>query len=138
MPEIKRMSNQTGGDVFEFRHAPLLRSLAKHGKNWQLFFKTPLGLYDPQYRIDLKESGGTQKDRLNKISDPAPFHIQIAKIVGLSQTEFPSRILSARFRLRTDQNLTYLAAKLISVQTNEGWAEFDFSFTQNRSHCQRQ
>lgn len=95
------------------------------------FIETPLGLYDPQYRVDLKESGGTQKDRLNKVGEPEPFHIQIAKIVGLTQTEFPSEILSAQVELRTDQDLTHLVARLISVQTNEGWVEFDYPFTQN-------
>ena len=88
MPLIKRISKQTGGDLYEFRDAPLLRSLARRKTSWPLLLETPLGLYDPSYRVDLKESGGTQKDRLNMEGKPDPFNVQITKIDTLPEMVF--------------------------------------------------
>lgn len=128
------MSKQTGGDMFEFRHAPLLRSLAKRSKRWRLLIETPLGLYDPQYHVDLKEGGGNQKDRLNKEEgNSEPFHIQIAKLVGITQTEFPSEVLSVKVELRTDQEMTKLYARMMAVEVGPEieLVEFDYPFTPN-------
>lgn len=126
------MSKQTGGDMFEFRHAPLLRSLAKHKHSWSLLIETPLGLYNPNYRVDLKESGGTQKDRLNMIDDELEvFNVQIARIVGITQTEFPSQVLSLKVELRADQEMNNLIARMISVETEEGLVDFFYPFTPN-------
>jgi hypothetical protein len=125
------MSKQTGGDIFEFRDAPLLRSLANRKTQWPLLIETPLGLYNPQYRVDLKESGSTQKDRLNKTGESEPFHVQIARIVGLTQTEFPSQVLSVKVELRPGQKMENLIARMISVETEEGLVEFDCPFTPN-------
>jgi hypothetical protein len=62
-------------------------------------------LYDPLYRVDLKESGGTQKDRLNMRTQTDPFNVQIAQIVGLSKTLFPSQVLGVTAQLR-EQGMT--------------------------------
>jgi len=130
MPLIKRISKQTGGDLYEFRDAPLLRSLAHRKTTWMLLLETPLGLYDPQYHVDLKESGGTQKDRLNMTSKTNPFNAQIAKLVGLSNTLFPSQVLGVAVQLR-EQGMAHLIARLISIETEEGTVEFDYPFTPN-------
>lgn len=130
MPLIKRISKQTGGDLYEFRDAPLLRSLARRKTTWPLLIETPLGLYDPSYRVDLKESGGTQKDRLNMRAKTDPFNAQIAQIVGLSKTLFPSQVLGVTVQLR-EQEMTNLIARLVSVETEEGIVEFDYPFTPN-------
>lgn len=131
MTEIKRMTKQTGGAMFEFRDAPLLRSLASKKKQWPFFIETPLGFYDPHYRIDLKEGGGTQKDRLNMVGTVDPFNLQIAKIVGLTDTEFPSTVLSVKVELTTDQEVSHLIARMIAVETNDGWVEFEIPFERN-------
>jgi len=131
MPQIKRISKQTGGDLFEFRDEPLLRSIAKRKTSWPLLLETPLGLYDPKYRVDLKESGGNQKDRLNMQEKTETFNAQIAKIVGLTATEFPSEVFSVMVDLKTDQHLNYLIATMLSVETEEGVVEFDCPFTPN-------
>jgi hypothetical protein len=126
------MSKQTGGDMFEFRHAPLLRSLARRKLSWSLLIETPLSLYNPHYRVDLKESGGTQKDRLNKTGEQAEtFNAQVAKIVGITQTEFPSQVLSVMVELRPDQEMNNLIARMISVETEEGLVDFYYPFTPN-------
>ena len=130
MPTIKRISNQTGGDLYEFRDAPLLRSLAQRKTSWILLLETPLGLYDPLYRVDLKESGGTQKDRLNMREQTDPFNVQVAKLVGLSKTLFPSQVLGVTVQLR-EQAMTNLIARMISIETEEGVVEFDYPFTPN-------
>ena len=130
MPLIRRISKQTGGDLYEFRDAPLLRSLARRKTSWPLLLETPLGLYDSLYRIDLKESCGTQKDRLNMREKTDPFNVQIAKIVGLSQTLFPSQVLGVTVQLR-EQEMSNLIARMISVETEEGMVEFDYPFTPN-------
>jgi hypothetical protein len=130
MPLIKRISKQTGGDLYEFRDAPLLRSLAHRKTSWTLLLETPLGLYDPMYRVDLKESGGTQKDRLNMLEKTDPFNVQIAKLVGLSNTLFPSQVLGVSVQLR-EQRMDTLIASLVSIETEEGAVEFDYPFTPN-------
>ncbi len=131
MPHIKRISKQTGGDLFEFRDAPLLRSLAKRKTRWPLLLETPLGLYNPSYHVDLKEGNATQKDRLNMEGKTEPFNEQIAKIVGLTQTAFPSEVLGVTTELHPDQELTLLYAKITAVETEEGTVEFDYPFTPN-------
>lgn len=130
MPLIKRISKQTGGDLYEFRDAPLLRSLAHRKTTWTLLLETPLGLYVPQYHVDFKESGGTQKDRLNMTSKTDPFNVQIAKLVGLSHTLFPSQVLGVAVQLR-EQGMDHLIARLVSIETEEGTVEFDYPFTPN-------
>jgi hypothetical protein len=126
------MSKQTGGDMYEFREAPLLRLLAKKKLVWSLLLETPLGLYDPNYRVDLKEGGGTQKDRLNQTENTKPFSEQIARIVGLTDTEFPSEVRSVEVDLRTDPAATNdLLARITAVTTEEGRVAFDYPFTPN-------
>lgn len=130
MPLIRRISKQTGGDLYEFRDAPLLRSLARRKTSWPLLLETPLGLYDPKYHVDLKEGSSTQKDRLNMLEKTDPFNVQIAKLVGLSKTLFPSQVLGVTVQLR-EQAMTHLIARLLSVETEEGIVEFDCPFTPN-------
>ncbi len=130
MPQLRRISKQSGGNLYEFRDAPLLRSLAQRKTSWPLLLETPLGLYDPKYRVDLKEGSNTQKDRLNMREETDSFDVQVAKIVGLSKTLFPSQVLGVTVQLR-EQAMTNLIAKLISVETEEGVVEFDYPFTPN-------
>ena len=131
MQEIKRISKRSGGDLFEIRHPHhLLANLEKHKKTWGLLLETPLGLYNPNYHVDLKK-GGTQKNRLNKDGSPDKFNVQIAKIVGLTNTEFPSEVLSVGVELRPNQAMTHIIARIRSIETNEGIVEFDFPFTPN-------
>lgn len=131
MQEIKRISKQSGGDLFEVRDPHhLLRNLEKHSKTWKLILETPLGLYDPEYHLDLKK-GGTQKNRLNKDGNPEKFNVQVAQLVGLTQTEFPSEVLNVGVELRPNQAMTHLIAKILSVQVNDGVVEFDYPFTPN-------
>lgn len=132
MQEIKRISKRSGGDLFEVRDATgLLRTLANHSQSWQLLIETPLGLYNPQYSIEIKK-GGTQKDRLKKIDATAEkFNVQIAKIVGLTRTEYPSEIRNVKVELRQSKDMSYLIARMISVETEEGSVEFDIPFTAN-------
>lgn len=132
MPQIKRISKQSGGDLFEFRDAPLLRSLARRKASWPLLLESPLGLHDPQYHVDLKESGGTQKDRLNMQERTEPFNVQIARIIGLTETEFPSEVFNVTVELKADQSMTNLIGRMISVETEEGIVEFECPFT---PHC---
>lgn len=135
MAIIRRLSKQTGGDIFEFRDAPLLRTLATHKYRWPLLLETPLGLYDPRYHVDLKEGNNTQKDRLNMEHTPVqktdPFNVQIARIVGLTGTEFPSEVLAVEVNIRAEQRLKSLFATIISVTTEEGTVRFDHPFTRN-------
>ena len=132
MPQIKRISKQSGGDLFEFRDAPLLRSLARKKTSWPLLLETPLGLHDPIYHVNLKESGGTQKDRLNMQAKTDAFNVQIARIVGLTETEFPSEVFNVSVELKADQSMTHLIGRIISVETEEGTVEFECPFT---PHC---
>lgn len=132
MQEIKRISKRTGGDLFEIRDSTrLLRTLKTHSQSWKLLIETPLGLYNPQYIVELSK-GGTQKNRLNKIGTaPERFNVQIAKIVGISGTEYPSEVRNVKVNLRPSTDMTQLIARMISVETEEGSVEFDFPFTPN-------
>lgn len=109
----------------------MLRSIAKRKTTWSLLLETPLGLHDPQYRVDLKEGGGNQKDRLNMVEKTEAFHIQIAKMVGLTESEFPGHVFAVTVDLKTDQAMNYLIATMTSVETEEGTVDFDCPFTPN-------
>lgn len=131
MQEIKRISKRTGGDLFEVRDsAHLLRTLESHRKSWRLFLETPLGLYNPEYTVDLRK-GGTQKNRLNKIGTPERFNVQVAKIVGITATEYPSEVRNVRVELRPSTDMGSLIARIVSVETEDGAVEFDFPFSPN-------
>jgi len=131
MQEIKRISKRSGGDLFEVRDATgLLNTLKKHRPRWELLIETPLGLYDPNYHVDLKK-GGTQKNRLNKNGNPEKFNTQVARIVGITDTEFPTDVLSVRVRLRPNPAMSHLIATLIAIETNEGIVEFEHPFSAN-------
>lgn len=131
MTEIKRMTKQDGGAMFEFLDAPLLRTLPKKSTQWPLLLETPLGLFDPKYRVDLKEGGKNQKDRLTMNGAIDPFNLQIAKIVGLTDKEFPTTVLSVKVQLKTNQELSHLIARMMAVKTNDGWVDFEIPFRQN-------
>jgi len=66
----------------------------------------------------------------NEDHRPDPFNVQIARIVGLSKTLFPSQVLGVTVQLR-EQAMSNLIAKMISVETDEGVVEFDYPFTPN-------
>ncbi|MBI5304289.1 MAG: hypothetical protein HY868_19305 [Chloroflexi bacterium] len=131
MPQIKRISKQTGGDLFEFRDAPLLRSLARRKTSWSLLLETPLGLHNPNYRVDLKEGGGNQKDRLNMEAKTDAFNVQIARMVGLTGTEFPGEVFSVTVDIKADPSMSNLIARMTAVETEEGTVDFDCPFTPN-------
>lgn len=117
--------------MFEIRDPHgLLRKLEVHSKTWGLLIETPLGLYDSQYHVDLKK-GGTQKNRLNKNGEPEKFNRQIAQLVGLTQTEFPSEVLNVGVELRPNQGMTHLVAKMLSVEVKDGIVDFEYPFTPN-------
>lgn len=131
MQEIKRLSKRTGGDIFEIRDSVhLLRTLESHSKSWGLLLETPLGLYNPQYNVDLRK-GGTRKNRLTKVGTPEKFNIQIAKIVGITATEYPSEVKSVKVDLRPSADMSNIIARIVSVDTEDGSVEFDFPFTAN-------